>query len=242
MPQIIYEKNAGELIPQGGRSVSTFPSGLVRVDQTFICSTPNIATHRANLKIKEDFPGGSEPAIDGLYIYPEVQENRRGDGFSELIASGYGRTADTLQNIRKQVFSGTVQFASGGTTVGGSLFNVTNLFYSRNVINGFIAIKDGDSLSVEDIGLDDQLFIPFNLINADNNYEIVITSTQFNYKSLNYIDWNGDLRTRYFSKINFYNTRWGPGVSYDFPWASPVIRVINSQNFGVFKELEISVS
>jgi hypothetical protein len=241
MPQIIYEKNAGELIPQGGRSVSTFPSGLIRVDQTFICSTPNIATHRANLKIKEDFPGGSEPAIDGLYIYPEVQENRRGDGFSELIASGYGRTADTLQNIRKQVFSGTAQFASGGT-IGDILFNVTNLFYSRNVINGFIAIKDGDSLSVEDIGLDDQLFIPFNLINADNNYEIVITSTQFNYKSLNYIDWNGDLRTRYFSKINFYNTRWGSGISYSFPWASPVIKVINSQNFGVFKELEISVS
>lgn len=238
MPQIIYEKNAGELIPQGGRSVSTFPSGLVRVDQTFICSTPNIATHRANLKIKEDFPGGSEPAIDGLYIYPEVQENRRGDGFSELIASGYGRTADTLQNIRKQVFTGTLFRASVGTI----LFNVTNLFYSRNIINGFIAIKDGDSLSVEDLGLDDQLFIPFNLINADNNYEIVITSTQFNYKSLNYIDWNGDLRTRYFSKINFYNTRWGPGVSYIFDWSSPVIKVINSQNFGVFKELEISVS
>ena len=175
MPQIIYEKNAGELIPQGGRSVSTFPSGLIRVDQTFICSTPNVATHRADLKIKEDFPGGSEPAIDGLYIYPEVQENRRGDGFSELIASGYGRTANTLQNIRKQVFIGTLQSSSGGT-VGGSLLNVTTSSYSQNIINGFIAIKDGDSLSVEDLGLDDQLFVPFNLVNTDNNYEIVITS------------------------------------------------------------------
>jgi hypothetical protein len=238
MPQIIYEKNAGELIPQGGRSVSTFPSGLIRVDQTFICSTPNVATHRADLKIKEDFPGGSEPAIDGLYIYPEVQENRRGDGFSELIASGYGRTAVTLQNIRKQVFTGTFQ----RTFVNGSLLYSTTLFYSRNIINGFIAIKDGDSLSVEDLGLDDQLFVPFNLVNIDDNYEIVITSIEFNYKSQNYIDWNGDLRTRYFSKINFYNTRWGSGISFNFPWASPTIKVINSQNFGVFKELEISVS
>jgi hypothetical protein len=236
MPNIIYEKNAGELIPQGGRSVSTFPSGLIRVDQTFICSTPNVATHRANLKIKEDFPGGSEPAIDGLYIYPEVQENRRGDGFSELIASGYGRTADTLQNIRKQVFTGTLQRTSLGTLY------FTNLFYSRNIINGFIAIKDGDSLSVEDLGLDNQLFVPFNLVNTDDNYEIVITSIDFNYKSQTYIDWNGDLRTRYFNKINFYNTRWGSGISFNFPWASPIIKVINSQNFGVFKELEISVS
>jgi hypothetical protein len=238
MPQIIYEKNAGELIPQGGRSVSTFPSGLVRVDQTFICSTPNIATHRSDLKVGNDFPGSSEPAIDGLYIYPEVQENRRGDGFSELIASSYGRTADTLQNIRKQVFTGALQ----RTFVAGSLFYLTTLFYSRNIINGFIAIKDGYSLSVEDLGLDDQLFVPFNLINTDDNYEIVITSIEFNYKSLNYIDWNGDLRTRYLNKINFYDTRWGSGISYNLGWASPVIKVINSQNFGVFKELEISVS
>jgi hypothetical protein len=237
MPQIIYEKNAGELIPQGGRSVSTFPSGLVRVDQTFICSTPNVATHRADLKIKEDFPGGSEPAIDGLYIYPEVQENRRGDGFSELIASGYGRTANTLQNIRKQVFTGTLQRSFVGAS-----FYLTTLFYSRNIINGFIAIKDGDSLSVEDLGLDDQLFVPFNLVIIDDDYEIVITSIDFNYKSQTYIDWNGDLRTRYFNRINFYNTRWGSGISFNFPWASPIIKVINSQNFGVFKELEISVS
>jgi len=241
MPNIIYEKNAGELIPQGVRSVSTFPSGLIRVDQTFICSTPNVATHRADLKIKEDFPGGSEPAIDGLYIYPEVQENRRGDGFSELIASGYGRTAVTLQNIRNQVFNGTVQMTSGGD-VGGSLLYLTNLLYSRNIVNGFIAIKDGDSLSVEDLGLDDQLFVPFNLFNTNTNYEIVITSIEFNYTSQNYIDWNGDLRTRYFNKINFYSTKWGSGILYSFPWASPVIKVINSQNFGVFKELEISVS
>jgi hypothetical protein len=238
MPQIIYEKNAGELIPQGGRSVSTFPSGLVRVDQTFICSTPSVAIHRSDLKVGNDFPGSSEPAIDGLYIYPEVQENRRGDGFSELIASGYGRTTNTLQNIRKQVFTGTLFRASGETI----LLFLTNLFYSRNIINGFIAIKDGDSLSVEDLGLDDQLFVPFNLVNIDDNYEIVITSVEFNYKSQNYIDWNGDLRTRYFSKINFYDTRWGSGKSYNFIWASPVIKVINSQNFGVFKELEISVS
>jgi hypothetical protein len=228
------------LIPQGGRSVSTFPSGLIRVDQTFICSTPSVATHRADLKIKEDFPGGSEPAIDGLYIYPEVQENRRGDGFSELIASGYGRTANTLQNIRKQVFNGTLQMTSGGD-VGGSLLYETNLLYSRNIVNGFIAIKDGDSLSVEDLGLDDQLFVPFNLFNTNTNYEIVITSIESNYTSQNYIDWNGDLRTRYFNNINFYSTQWGSEISYNFPWSSPVIGVINSQNFGVFKELEISV-
>ena len=237
MPQIIYEKNAGELIPQGGRSVSTFPSGLVRVDQTFICSTPNIATHRSDLKVGNDFPGSSEPAIDGLYIYPEVQENRRGDGFSELIASGYGRTADTLQNIRKQVFTGTLQ-----RSFVGAFFYFTTLFYSRNIINGFIAIKDGDSLSVEDLGLDDQLFVPFNLVNTDDNYEIVITSIEFNYRSQNYMDWNGDLRTKYLNRINFYNTRWGSEIPYGFVWASPVIKVINSQNFGVFKELEISVS
>jgi hypothetical protein len=159
-----------------------------------------------------------------------------------LIASGYGRTADTLQNIRKQLFTGRVQKTSVVGTVGGSSLYVATLFYSRNIINGFIAIKDGDSLSVEDLGLDDQLFVPFNLVNIDDDYEIVITSIEFNYRSRNYIDWNGDLRTRYFNNINFYSTQYGSEISYNFNWGSPVIKVINSQNFGVFKELEISVS
>jgi hypothetical protein len=91
MPAIIYQKTPGGLFATGERTVTTFPSGLIRVDQSFVCPTSDADTHRAALAVGEDMPGGSAPAIDGLKIFPEVQEKRRDDGFTELIVSAYGR-------------------------------------------------------------------------------------------------------------------------------------------------------
>jgi len=80
------------LIPQPGRVVNTFPSGLVRVDQTYLGLTANAATHRAILAVGNDMPDGdTAPCIDGLKIFPEAQERRREDGWTEYIVSAYGR-------------------------------------------------------------------------------------------------------------------------------------------------------
>jgi len=88
---IIYEQTPGGLYPTGQRTVSTFPSGLIRVDQSFACKTSAAATHRATLAVGASFPGDSYPAIDGLKIFPDPQEKRRDDGFTEFTVSGYGR-------------------------------------------------------------------------------------------------------------------------------------------------------
>lgn len=237
MSAIIYEKNTGELIPQGDRSVSTFPSGLIRVDQTFICSTPNIATHRSALKVGNDFPGGSDPAIDGLYIYPEVQEKRRGDGFSELIASGYGRKTSELNNIRKTVSKTHTYFGY----FDGSVMVYNGTIYSKNIINGFIVIEDGESISIDDIGLDDQLFIPYNIFAANPDVTTTILSIDYNIRDWFYIDWNGDRRIRYTNRINF-NLSNNPTHTYNLIYFSPIITVINSQSYGKFTELEISIA
>lgn len=95
MPQIIYEKNPNSLIPSGDRGVSTFPSGLVKVEQSFICNKNSIAFNRSLLSIGNDFPNGSRPAIDGLKIFPEVQETERQDGFVEFKVSAFGRLNTT---------------------------------------------------------------------------------------------------------------------------------------------------
>lgn len=92
MSNIIYQKNAGELIPQGNRTVSTFPSGLVRVDQSFFGITSQQENHRQILKVGEVFPGESYPSIDELRIFPEAQEKRLPNGFTEYLVSAYGRT------------------------------------------------------------------------------------------------------------------------------------------------------
>jgi hypothetical protein len=95
MSYTLYKSTSG-LIAQPGRSVSTFPSGLVRVDQTYLGLTANAATNRATLAVGNNMPGGdSSPCIDGLKIFPEVQERRREDGWTEYIVSAYGRSNTT---------------------------------------------------------------------------------------------------------------------------------------------------
>ena len=101
----IYEKTPSGLYATGDRTVSTFPSGLVRVEQTFVCKTSAAATHRAALTVGTNMPGGNAPAIDGLKIFPEPQEKQRGDGFTEFVVSAYGRTTITgLTTFRWKTF------------------------------------------------------------------------------------------------------------------------------------------
>ena len=96
MSYTIFIANHTALIPQPGRAVNTFPSGLVRVDQTYLGLTSQATTHRATLAVGNDMPDGdSSPCIDGLKIFPEVQERRREDGFTEYIVSAYGRNKST---------------------------------------------------------------------------------------------------------------------------------------------------
>lgn len=111
MSYTIYTSPAAAtgLIAQPGRAVNTFPSGLVRVDQTYLGRTALASTHRALLAVGNDMPDGdTSPCIDGLKIFPEVQERRREDGFTEYLVSAFGRTAApgkifkgmSLQNIK----------------------------------------------------------------------------------------------------------------------------------------------
>lgn len=99
MSYTIFTSNPTALIPQPGRAVNTFPSGLVRVDQTYLGLTSQAATHRATLAVGNEMPDGdSTPCIDGLFIFPEAQERRREDGFTEYIVSAYGRVNSTGVN------------------------------------------------------------------------------------------------------------------------------------------------
>lgn len=108
MSATIYEKTPNGLYPTGDRTISTFPSGLVRVDQTFVCKTSAAATHRDALAVGSIFPNGSYinnawtayPSIEGFKIFPEVQEVQRTDGFTEFKVSGYGRT-NTTGTVKK---------------------------------------------------------------------------------------------------------------------------------------------
>ena len=135
MSYTIFTSNPAALIAQPGRAVNTFPSGLVRVDQTYLGLTSQAATHRATLAIGNDMPDGdSSPCIDGLKIFPEVQERRREDGFTEFIVSAYGRGNTTGQKtFERTLFSAVAKLdirslravAGGFIEVGGPFQRLT---------------------------------------------------------------------------------------------------------------------
>lgn len=109
---MVYITNDLLLIPQSGRAATTFPSGLVRVDQSYLGLTEKQATHRVTLSVGNGMPDGDKyPAIDwenadgtnfepSLKIFPEVQESRRDDGFTDYKVSAYGRTNETGTTTR----------------------------------------------------------------------------------------------------------------------------------------------
>lgn len=80
------------LITAPGRSVQTFPSGLVRVERTYICRRGDESRYRSGLAVGNLLPDDDgAPAIDGIYIFPEPQEQSRDDGFVEFRVTAYGR-------------------------------------------------------------------------------------------------------------------------------------------------------
>lgn len=239
MPNIIYQKSPGQLIAQGNRTVSTFPSGLIRVDQSFICATADAASQRALLPVESNFPGGNDPAIDGIYVYPDVQEKRQSDGFTELIVSGYGRTQTTLQNQQKRV--NTIQNEITSPDAPGM---TQNIFVSRNLVSGYIVIEKNSGLDVNDLGFAQDFFNPFNIVSTNSLIQTRIVSIVTESTSLLFVDWNGDIKNRYLTNIylQFSNTA---GVfnndTYNYYFLSPAINVLNRNNFGKFIELEIEV-
>jgi hypothetical protein len=91
MPRIIYTSFSSNLVQQGDRSVTTFPSGLLKVEQTFIGLTSNESSDRLTLQIGDPFPLDDSPSIDGVFIFPATQETRDSSGFTTYKVSGYGR-------------------------------------------------------------------------------------------------------------------------------------------------------
>jgi hypothetical protein len=238
MPNIIYQKTPGQLIAQGDRTVSTFPSGLIRVDQSFICPTTDAASQRALLPVESNFPGGNEPAIDGIFVYPEIQEKRQSDGFTEFIVSGYGRTSDTLQNQQKTVNTRLT------TAINATQFLSQNVFVSSNQVSGFIVIEKNSGLDAGDLGFAPDYFDRYNITSQSSDIQTRISS--FNTRPQgSYIDWNGDLKNSSLKTIGlqFSNAQgqFVDGTVYEIGYINPRITVINRVNCGKFVELEIEV-
>ena len=151
MSAIIYEKETNGLYPTGQRSVSTFPSGLIRVDQTFVCKTTAAATHRADLAVGANMPGGSSPAIDGLKIFPEPQERKRDDGFTEFIVSAYGRVNNTGSTTFEWKFTQGLSYMVYGQAGDFTVIKKDSIYKNR-IKKVTFATKESEEISFDTTG------------------------------------------------------------------------------------------
>jgi hypothetical protein len=99
--------------------VQAFPSGLVRVERSFACRHEDAARYRNTLSVNEPMPfDDGAPAINGLFIFPEPQEQLRDDGFVEFRVTAYG-SSNAVGQQEKRLESGTytaTQIANGQTS------------------------------------------------------------------------------------------------------------------------------
>jgi hypothetical protein len=228
MPAIIYQKTPGGLFATGERTVSTFPSGLVRVDQTFICPTSDAANHRADLAVGEDMPGGSAPAIDGLKIFPEPQEKKLDNGFTEFVVSAYGRVT-SVPNVRHEI-------------------KIMDRFFwgfSHKQTRGRICIPDNSFIQFSGLGLTAADYGPASFF---ERYDIdyTINTSVLKTKNTTMILPNGStfsLQNKYYRVYMTVPSNTGNWQDrYFYFWMTdPYAVVLQSTNFGSFKEIEFEI-
>jgi len=228
----IYKTTSASLYPQPGRTVTTFPSGLIRVDQTYICADSDAAESRSTLAVGNPMPDGdSSPSIDGIAIFPAPQENRRGDGFTEFKVSAYGRSTTTLQTINLTPL--TLTFSS--------FFN-----FKLWSISGSIAVPDGTVLEYDDLALNPYLLDPFDFTSVSPSQVVLDANIIEEYSK-------GDL-------IEFYNYSYPadraykvwrvrltgdgqtPSSVFDFRIYAPTIAVKSYRHFGQFVEMDLETT
>ena len=130
------------LIALPGRTVQTYPSGLVRVERSFVCRKADVATYRKQIKVGDKMPNDDgAPAIDGLYIFPDPQENTRDDGFVEFRVTAYGRTNETGQRSALLPRRTNLSFAA--------VYSAVNLFYNPSLTYSEATIRTLEKKSID---------------------------------------------------------------------------------------------
>ncbi len=127
------------LIALPNRTVQTYPSGLVRVERSFVCRKDRVAKFRNTIRVNELMPfDNGAPAIDGLYIFPEPQEVVRDDGFVEFRVTAYGRTNVFSQAVIEKSSIKSEYFIIDSTQEGAptiiSFPSINDVFILRGVV------------------------------------------------------------------------------------------------------------
>lgn len=240
MPTII-EQTANALYKHPERTVATFPSGLVRIDQSYSCNNAAEATHRVTLAVGNELPeDDGYPAIDGAYIFPHCQQVRRGSGFTEFVASAYGRTTDQPTNYITTVLTISTNDTS---------------YYNLLTFTADIVLPTGDALTLDALNIDPIMFDPYgffylNEYNSVNRIDVTVRNQPSvkliitNEGTLELVADNQPRRRVYTVIFNLFTdagVALGTTKTVYFVVNDPTIKVVSQTNFGKFTEYKIDV-
>jgi hypothetical protein len=125
------------LIALPNRTVKTYPSGLVRVERSYVCRKDDAGRNRSKFQVGDfllDDDGA--PSIDGLYIFPAAQEAVRDDGFVEFKVSAYGRINTTGREKIEDEYNSDTLSVSG--------INLNFITKSQILTQEFVIFKSED--------------------------------------------------------------------------------------------------
>lgn len=212
----LYTKDGQDIFTLPGRTINTFASGLVRVDQSYALKTSNIQFARddyfqiGSIIFDED----QYPAVDGLYLYPDAQEVRKEYGITELIASYYGRT-------RTDVPPPTVIERS--ISLSNNIISINDLFFE-------FVVPVGEVVNFRDQDLFNTTLSEPNAIYIDNGETLV------NFRKT-FTGAGGAGVPVLFDCYSFTNSI---GTTSFLNLRKPTILVVAQQNFGNFVELNVT--
>lgn len=136
----------------GGKTVETFPSGLVKVDQVYAVPTATATDYIETFEVGAtiDLPS---PATDGLYIYPQPSWEDQGNGFTHFNVQAYGRSrldAQDVATIQRDIGGIAYSEAGGQIGVAAKCFDLS-----------FTVCKEfGETADFDDLTVDDELYLP----------------------------------------------------------------------------------
>jgi len=215
---ILYTRDGEGSYELPGRTVNTFASGLVRVDTSYAVPTQYAqATRNGSFQVGQPILGNdTDPAVDGLFLYPDAQEVRKEYGITELIASYYGRT-------RTDVPPPTVIERS--VEIGGLILSLNDLFFQ-------FVVPVGEIINFRDRNLFDSILSEPNSVyrTAENLFA--------NFKKAQ--TYQGAGISAGFDSYTYDVFISGDKYTGYFLLRQPSITVIAQRNFGKFVEMDVT--
>lgn len=230
-----------DLIALPNRTVQTYPSGLVRVERSFVCRKDRVARFRNAIKVNEPMPfDDGAPAIDGIYIFPEPQEVVRDDGFVEFRVTAYGRTT-TTGNLESKYIRGGIAYTGNNGSLDwyASSYAMVPEYLQRIVLQNEEVKNFSFSINAE--------ILPASVEMRFENFGV---SDTFSVALVPYAIWENYMMTGpTASGLLYKNTKFVPtgGVLFSNTPFSVKKRIgylissdITSTNFGIFNEYVIT--